>query len=325
MSDYPASPVISVIIPTYNMEPWITDTIHSVLKQSFSNFECIIIDDGSTDNTVSTIQQIHDPRLHILQQTNQGVSAARNTGLSHAKGQYIAFLDGDDLWDPQFLQIMLNALQTSPGSKLSWCNTVMFMDVTYKKKPQPWGNIHKTGNIWWDFLQHTYFTMGAFLVETQLIKHIGIFDTTLLVGEDRDFILRILAYLYSKPSSFAQVVHIPIPLKFYRIHTRNSVKKYASQALQDEWYYMKKHIEHPIIPEHIKKKSYSNLAFKLAVIAAFGTKNISSALSWYTKAIKIHPWNLNLYLLPLKKCLLSLMPQLKVNIPKSLKTTYSDN
>ena len=98
MSDYPASPVISVIIPTYNMEPWITDTIHSVLKQSFSNFECIIIDDGSTDNTVSTIQQIHDPRLHILQQTNQGVSAARNTGLSHAKGQYIAFMDADDYY-----------------------------------------------------------------------------------------------------------------------------------------------------------------------------------------------------------------------------------
>lgn len=315
MSHYLNPPTVSVIIPTYNMEPWITDTLHSVLNQSFHDFECIIIDDGSTDNTVSTIQKVNDPRLCILQQTNQGVSAARNTGLNHAKGQYIAFLDGDDLWDPSFLQIMLEALQTSPEATLSWCDTVMFMDTTHKKKPQPWGNVYKTNNIWWDFLQHAYFTIGAFLVETQSIKAIGMFDTTLLVGEDRDFILRLLAKLTSKIKPYKEVIHIPKVLKYYRIHTSSSIKKYASQALQDEWRYMEKHIEHPNIPDNIRKKAYSNLAFKLAVISAFGTKNIPNALFWYCKAIKIDPWNFNLYLLPLKKCFLSLVPQPKMCLP----------
>lgn len=307
-------PLVSIIIPVYNMEPWIAQTLQSVLEQTFTHFQCIIIDDYSTDQTTTIIQSFNDPRIHLIQQPNAGVSAARNTGIKHAKGTYITFLDGDDLWHPTFLHEMLTPLQNTPHANLSWCNTAMFIDTTYIKKPHAWGNIHKTGNLWWDNLQQMSFTVGAFVAKKDVIHAIGPFDTTLTVGEDRDFLLRLLAYIETNTSPQSPSIHIPKELKFYRIR-KNSAVRQAHIALNTEWSFMTKHLEHPNLPTKIKKKGYSNLAFKLAVIAAFGTKNLRTALYWYLKALKLDPLNLNLYILPIKKYLISILPKKKLHIP----------
>lgn len=301
-------PTISVIIPVYNMAPWIQATLNSVLEQSFSDLECIVVDDGSTDDTAPIIQHINDPRLHYIHQARCGVSTARNTGISHATGDYITFLDGDDLWHQDFLTRMLEAIQRSPELCLVWCDTSMFIDKTYIHKPHPWGNIHATGNIWWDMLQHMYFSVGAFITKKTIVNAVGMFDPSLTVGEDRDYILRILSYIATTTPIHDSIIHIPQGLKFYRLRDNSAVTQ-ATLALQDEWRYMEKHLEHPALPKTIKKNGYSNLAFKLAVIAAFGTKDIPTALHWYRKAIMSNPWNLNLYLLPLKKLIVSLLPK----------------
>lgn len=107
-------PFFSVIIPAYNLEKYITTTIQSVLAQTFQDFEIIIVNDGSTDETVSIIQSFPDPRIHLVSQPNGGVSRARNAGMKKAQGSYIAFLDGDDYWYPEHLALATDFFNLHP-------------------------------------------------------------------------------------------------------------------------------------------------------------------------------------------------------------------
>ena len=92
-------PSVSVIIPSYNAERWIKSTIDSVLAQTYSNIEIIVVDDGSTDESVSVISKNY-PEIKLITQKNQGVAAARNKGIENASSEWIAFLDADDIWLP---------------------------------------------------------------------------------------------------------------------------------------------------------------------------------------------------------------------------------
>lgn len=103
---------VSVIIPVYNVEKYIAFAVQSVLKQSYQNFELIIVDDGSPDQSIEICQQFIDPRITIIHQKNRGVCAARNTGIRHAQGEYLAFLDGDDIWLPEKLEKHVEHLET---------------------------------------------------------------------------------------------------------------------------------------------------------------------------------------------------------------------
>lgn len=105
--------LVSVIMPAYNMEKYIGDSIKSVLNQNYKNFELIIINDGSSDGTkeIAAKYQHMDERITYIEQENKGVSAARNVGISCAKGKYISFLDADDLWEPTFLSTLINVAE----------------------------------------------------------------------------------------------------------------------------------------------------------------------------------------------------------------------
>src|SRR5260370_21281200 len=92
------SPAVSVVLPAFNAERYVTQTIQSGLDQSFADLELIIVNDGSTDRTEHLIRAFHDPRVKYFVQDNQGPSAARNTGLAHCTGTYVAFVDNDDIW-----------------------------------------------------------------------------------------------------------------------------------------------------------------------------------------------------------------------------------
>jgi len=104
----------TVIIPLYNKEPYIKRALETVLNQTYDNFEMIIIDDGSTDEGVRIVSSIHDTRIKVFSQMNSGVSAARNRGALLAKNQYLAFLDADDTWEPNFLQEISNLIDEFP-------------------------------------------------------------------------------------------------------------------------------------------------------------------------------------------------------------------
>jgi len=106
-------PVVSVIIPAYNAEKWLPDAIRSVLAQTFTHWELIIVNDGSTDGTAHVAQSFRDGRIRVLDQANAGVSAARNAGLDSATGEFIGFMDADDAMHPENLAAKLHALEVS--------------------------------------------------------------------------------------------------------------------------------------------------------------------------------------------------------------------
>lgn len=106
---------VSVIVPLYNKAPYLKRCIDSILTQTFEDFELIIVDDGSTDDSVSIAKDITDPRLSIIQQANRGPGAARNRGVSTCTGSLCAFLDADDEWLPHYLQESLEALSLNPS------------------------------------------------------------------------------------------------------------------------------------------------------------------------------------------------------------------
>jgi hypothetical protein len=116
---------VSVIIPLYGVEKFVAETVQSVLAQTYENFELILVDDGSPDRSVEVCSRFKDPRITILRQENQGPAAARNLGIRQAKGDYIALLDGDDLWLPDKLMKHVDHLESSPEVGVSFCRSAL--------------------------------------------------------------------------------------------------------------------------------------------------------------------------------------------------------
>jgi len=113
-----AQPRYSIVIPTYNRATSVENTLAGCFAQSFENFEIVVVDDGSTDDTLAVLEKIADPRLVVVAQENAGPAAARNHGMRKARGDYIAFLDSDDVWYPDFLQQAEDAYNTDPNQLL---------------------------------------------------------------------------------------------------------------------------------------------------------------------------------------------------------------
>jgi glycosyltransferase involved in cell wall biosynthesis len=128
------SPTVSVVIPTYNQPALLLETLATVFAQTFTDYEVIIINDGSTDDTAAQLeplQQLHSPRLRVITQPNAGIGAARNRGLDEARGKYVALLDHDDLWMPEKLAVQVEFMQQHP--QCAACGTLFALSTTPDK------------------------------------------------------------------------------------------------------------------------------------------------------------------------------------------------
>ncbi|AFZ01812.1 glycosyltransferase family 2 protein [Calothrix sp. PCC 6303] len=119
---------LSVIIPVYNSESSVAATLRSVLAQTYDDFEVIIVDDGCTDNSIDICKQFHDSRIKIIQQQNRGLAGARNTGIRHAQGEYLAFVDSDDLWLAEKLAKHIQHFERSPEVGVSFSRSSFIDD-----------------------------------------------------------------------------------------------------------------------------------------------------------------------------------------------------
>jgi len=187
-------PLISVIIPAYNAEQTILETISSVQQQTFQDFEIIVVDDGSKDKTVEIVQSIKDERLKLLSYGNGGVCVARNRGILYATGEFIAFLDADDLWTSDKLELQLTALKQLPeaGVAYSW---TCFMDVNEQGEAllfHPSSPYSFEGNVYENLLVSDFIHSGSnTLIRRKAIDSTGEFDPTLKSCEDWDYWLRL--------------------------------------------------------------------------------------------------------------------------------------
>ncbi|MDJ0795631.1 MAG: glycosyltransferase [Calothrix sp. MO_167.B12] len=214
-------PEISVIIPVYNGEKTIKETIESVLKQSFSNIEVIIINDGSTDSTLKIINSIDDIRLQVFSYPNAGSGASRNRGIEKANGNYISFIDADDLWVPDKLEAQYQALQNNPQATIAYSWTDYIDEL---------GNIIKSGGrkkchgyVYQDMLVSNFLENGSnFLTHSKVFQDVGHFDESLSASEDWDMLLRL--------SQRYQFVCVDKPQILYRI----SVKSRSANLIKQE-------------------------------------------------------------------------------------------
>ncbi len=185
-------PTISIIVPAYNAERTIVETVTSVQQQTYSDFELIVINDGSTDQTLELLGKVQDPRLKVYSYENGGLSVARNRGIAQASGEFIAFLDADDLWTTDKLELQLTALQQHPeaGVAYSW---TLFMDekgeLFHADKP-----IFFEGNVCAQLLVSNFLASGSNpLIRTQAVTSIGEFDPLVSGAADWDYWLRLAA------------------------------------------------------------------------------------------------------------------------------------
>jgi glycosyltransferase involved in cell wall biosynthesis len=181
--------MFSVVIPLYNKELSISNTIQSVLNQTFQEFEIVIVNDGSTDNSVKEVEKFDDKRIRLIHQENKGVSAARNRGIKEAKYEWIAFLDGDDLWMENHLEEMTRLVYKYPQSKF----LITSFERSDKVSKTPLKEIS-------DYIERDYFSRmlkdhivatGAIVIHEDVVQTVGVFDEKLAVGEDLDYWARI--------------------------------------------------------------------------------------------------------------------------------------
>lgn len=206
-------PLISIVIPVYNGEKSIVKTIESAVNQTFTDFELIIINDGSQDGTLETISQITDSRLQVFSYENSGVTVSRNRGIEKASGEFIAFLDADDLWTPDKLQSQLFALQENPEAAVAYSWTD-WIDESGKFL-RPGSHITANGDVYKKLLLINFLDNGSNpLIRKQALLEIGGFDELLPPSEDWDMWLRLAAKY--------DFVGVPFPQVLYRFSTNSA-------------------------------------------------------------------------------------------------------
>lgn len=202
---------VSVIIPTFNSAIYLRDAINSVLDQTYSALEAIVIDDGSTDETASVIKSFPD-RVIYIRQERSGPSNARNRGIAAATGEYVAFLDADDIWLPSKLEKQLKSLQQYPEAGLVYSRIVNFRDRTGKELGVYPREMHS--GILFDLLLTTpLLLLSSVVVRNQVLKELGGFDEGLTTAED--------THLYLRIARNFRIIGVPDILVRRRIHDRN--------------------------------------------------------------------------------------------------------
>ncbi|MBI3941600.1 MAG: glycosyltransferase [Chloroflexi bacterium] len=207
-------PQVTVIIPTHNSHGLVTGAIDSVLRQTFADLELIVVDDGSTDNTGELIAAIHDPRLRTIYQRNRERSAARNTGLAAAQGAYVAFLDDDDFFLPEKLELQMQALAQDATAGAVYSDVLLCDSQGHRLKIAATAmgtEGHPTGDIFEALTRKNFLTIGAALVRRTCLPPAIRFDESLSAFEDWDFWLRV-----AQENRFA---YRPGPVAGYRMHS----------------------------------------------------------------------------------------------------------
>ncbi|MPL68902.1 hypothetical protein SDC9_14635 [bioreactor metagenome] len=208
--------LVSIIVPAYNVAPEIGDCIHSVQQQTYPHWELIVVNDGSKDDTVTIVKELkrEDSRILLINQENGGVSKARNTGLNEASGVYIAFLDGDDMWEPTFLEELIAAKEKSNADMVYCGYSHLYTSGLKRRFSYPYSN----GHILMDVInKKTQIHIGAILVDRSFITQFNLsFTEGCLVAQDQEFIKKLVFW--------ANVQAVPKELMIYRIRSGSAVR-----------------------------------------------------------------------------------------------------
>jgi len=188
-------PLVSVLMPAYNAEPWIADSLTSALNQTWKNIEIIVVDDGSRDQTLAIARQFAAPNVKVIHQDNQGQSATENRALAAAQGEWIQYLDADDLLAPDKIERQLQKMGQQPGQRVAAGEWARFYKLPEEALFQPqalWADFTPVDWLLTAWQQHLMMHGAAWLIPRPVIEAAGDWDERLSLINDFDYFSRIL-------------------------------------------------------------------------------------------------------------------------------------
>jgi glycosyltransferase involved in cell wall biosynthesis len=209
---------VSAIVPVYNCAQYVGKAIESILAQTYPAHEIIVVDDGSTDSTREALEPYKDSIIYVYQK-NAGEPAARNTGIRHSTGEYIAYLDADDLWLPDKLELQMEYFRNHPQCDLVYTDMMTFDDqgVIECSVRASRARVYSSGKIFPRLFRETLFGSGSVVLRKAAAEQAGGFDETFFVGSDYEMWLRM-----SRSFEFG---YVDKPLLMYRQHRDMSTQK----------------------------------------------------------------------------------------------------
>lgn len=277
------NPLVSVILPTYNRASLLPRAIKSVVNQTYNNFELIIIDDNSSDNTKEIVKNFEDKRIkYIRHKENKGGAAARNTGIELAKGEYIAFQDSDDEWLPQKLEKQVKVFRKLP-QKFGVVYSGYWQLKNGQKKYLPSSKIHpREGNLADILLKGNFITTQTAIVRKDCLINSGMFDGTLPRLQDWELWIRISQH------SFFKYINEPMVVTYFGHQSISSDKDAHLKALI---IFVKKH------GKNLKnnRKLFASYYFSISN-SFFLKKEFKKGKEYLAKALKKNPFSVRLIL-----------------------------
>lgn len=280
MADDKSSPTFSVIIPTFNRAHLVPRAIHSVLNQSFTDLELIIVDDGSTDDTRKVVEEIEDRRLTYRHQANSGAAEARNNGVSQAAGRYVTFLDDDDEAAPTWLAEFAHAFQ-SHRAAVACCGVTQ----TYHRNGQTTEKVVLPQDLgpMVDHQRGLFITGGSFALKREVFDAVGGYAAELRAGQHTELSFRLLPYCKSNELT---VYCIMQPLVRRHIHSGSSIRKDPKALLQGSLYYLEHHAD----KLRRDPRKYAD-HWTVAGVACMRLGQFGRSRKYLKRAIQANPWN----------------------------------
>jgi len=245
------------LLPTYNRAAYLGAAVQSAFNQTFSDFELIVVDDGSTDNTAEVIHSFRDPRLRFLQQANRGISGALNSGLAAARGHYIAILNSDDVWLPTLLATLAPVLESAATVGMAY-SRAQAMDSKGQLLPRTAGAPPKySGDMLKSLLYGDHICTITTLFRHDLVIEAGGWDERLIANEDWDLWLRM--------ARLSRFVFVDEVLAYFRVHPgriTGSVSQHFVRLVADRIRVVDKVYAQADLPLHImqmRSLAYANV------------------------------------------------------------------
>ena len=217
-------PKVSVIIPTYNREEFITETINSVLNQTYKDFEIIVIDDGSTDNTKQKLERFGS-KIKLIEQKNSERAVARNNGVKNSSGEYIAFLDSDDIWIENKLEKQIELLDSKSDAILTYGQCLRINEHGQKIKTAKRQLKGFSGDVFENLLMRNFVVSPTPVIKREYFEKTIGFQTKYIPYEDWEFWLRF--------SLLGKFYFLNTPSAYYRIHKNQSVKLVLAEKIEN--------------------------------------------------------------------------------------------
>lgn len=277
------NPRVSVIIPSYNRAHLIGRAVQSVLNQTYKDFEIIVVDDASTDNTEKVVKSFSDERIrYAWHKENRGGAAARNTGIKIAQGDYIAFLDSDDIWLPEKLEKQIQVFKDA-SLKVGVVYTGFWRIEGDKKTYIPSSKItQKQGDIYQSLLKRNFIGTPTAMVRKECLLRAGMFDEYLPRLQDWELWIRI-----SKRYHF-KCINEPLVISYYQ---PASISNNQSALIRARELILKKHFEDLKKDRELLAKHYYGIG---AVLCSNG--ELRQGRSYLIKAAKVYPLNIKILL-----------------------------